>query len=126
MSTAPNTGNSNTSGSAGSSYVPGTVFPALHLNDGGQCPNCLRKPLPYKRERRWFCDNCCRAYRMESGEQVENWAWLTHSSGFVPRHEPRGVEGGAGDHVLAKPSPAAIRRAARQEVAATATDRGAR
>jgi hypothetical protein len=47
----------------------------LALNDRGQCPACHHKPIPYKRTRHLFCPRCDRAYDMDSGVQIDNWAW---------------------------------------------------
>jgi hypothetical protein len=47
----------------------------LTLNERGQCPACSRKPIPYKRTRHLFCPRCDRAYDMDSGAQIDNWAW---------------------------------------------------
>jgi hypothetical protein len=47
----------------------------MKIDDKGRCPNCLRKPLPYRRERRFFCPPCCRSFDMDTGEQRPNWAW---------------------------------------------------
>lgn len=85
------------------------VFEALRLNERGQCPNCLRKPLPYERDGHWFCPRCCRDYRMDNGEQRGNWAWLSVAGGFIPRYSP---DGNAGEYVNAKPTAAALRRRA--------------
>ena len=86
------------------------VFPALKLDEHGRCPNCLRKPMPYKRDHHWFCPNCCRSYRMDTGEQQSNWAWLMMPGGFIPRYYPDSGTG-AGDYVRAQPTAAAKRRA---------------
>lgn len=47
----------------------------VRLNEKGQCPECLVKPLIYKRDRRKFCDRCDRSFDIESGIHVDNWAW---------------------------------------------------
>lgn len=38
-------------------------------------PCCGRKPLIYMQERHQFCTRCCRAYDLETEQQVNNWAW---------------------------------------------------
>ena len=76
----------------------------MKLNDRGQCPNCLVKPIPYRRPVRHFCHRCCRIFNVV-GDQVENWAWKADSSGvFVPTYP-------AHDYPNAKPTHAAPRRA---------------
>jgi hypothetical protein len=47
----------------------------VHLNEKGQCPVCKRKPLIYKREKYKFCSRCNRSFDIETGEQMDNWAW---------------------------------------------------
>jgi hypothetical protein len=58
----------------------------LHACVGSEQRCCSRKPLTYKREQKWFCARCCRAYRMPTGEQIQNWAWLAASTGFQPKY----------------------------------------
>ena len=58
----------------------------MKLNDKGQCPNCLIKPLVYKREPHKFCRRCCRSFDIDSGEQIKNWAWQKVENGFAPTH----------------------------------------
>jgi len=45
------------------------------LNKKGQCPVCKIKPLVYKRNSKYFCHRCDRAYELSSGIQIENWAY---------------------------------------------------
>ena len=90
-----------------------TAYPALCLDGRGRCPNCLRKPLAYKKDSHWFCSACCRAYRMMDGQQIKNWAWRPCGEGFVPYYLPNS-ESNAGQYALAKPTAAAIRRAAQR------------
>jgi transposase-like protein len=45
------------------------------LNERGQCPICKRKPTVYKRKHYKFCARCNRSFDIETGEQVENWAY---------------------------------------------------
>ena len=47
----------------------------IKLNEKGQCPICKIKPLPYKRDKMYFCCRCDRAYNMETKELKTNWAW---------------------------------------------------
>lgn len=61
-----------------------TISPARKLDDKGRC--CGRKPLVYKRERKRFCPHCNRAYGLETGDQIPNWAWLAVEGGFVPKY----------------------------------------
>ena len=75
----------------------------MKLNDRGQCPNCLVKPISYRRPARHFCHRCCRAFDMD-GDQMENWAWITTGNGaFIPNYPTH-------DYPNAKPSLAALRR----------------
>lgn len=67
------------------------VRPARSLGAEGRC--CGRKPLTYKTGRvttsgipQRFCTRCSRAYSLETGEQIANWAWLTTPGGFLPRY----------------------------------------
>lgn len=55
----------------------------MHLNDKGQCPNCLCKPLAYKRDGYKFCPRCDRAFDFKTGEQITNWAWKSEGATFV-------------------------------------------
>lgn len=52
------------------------------LNEKGQCPVCERKPLVYKRKNKKFCAECYREFALDTGEQIENWAWERSGSGF--------------------------------------------
>lgn len=53
----------------------------MKLNDKGQCPVCKRKPLRYtggswrNTKREFFCAKCDRSFDLDTGEQMENWAW---------------------------------------------------
>jgi hypothetical protein len=60
----------------------------MKLTDKGQCPVCLIKPLRYKRDGgQHYCHRCCRAFNLETGQQIPNWAWLLSADGeFAPRH----------------------------------------
>jgi hypothetical protein len=57
----------------------------MKLNEKGQC--CGRKPLLYKRPMgeilgpHKFCFRCDRAFDVETGEQIENWAYKKHANG---------------------------------------------
>jgi hypothetical protein len=64
----------------------------MKLDNKGRC--CGRKPLVYKRANRYagygphlFCTRCCRAYGLESQEQIDNWAWKCDAAGqFVSQY----------------------------------------
>lgn len=86
-------------------YTPEKSSP-VKLDAKGRCPNCLLKPLSYKRAGHRFCHRCCRSFDMESGAQIQNWAWLRTEAGFNPKHPNA-------DYVKAKPSAATLRAAAR-------------
>ena len=62
--------------------------PAQKLDNLGRC--CGRKPLVYKREPHYFCTRRDRAYSLDTGEQIANWAWLPKDGGFVPRYPAHG------------------------------------
>ena len=47
----------------------------MKLNVKGQCPTCLVKPIVYKKNPHKFCCRCDRSFNLETGEQMENWAW---------------------------------------------------
>lgn len=62
----------------------------MKINEKGQCPECRRKPLTYKRRRMLFCARCDREFDMDSGEQRENWAWKRGEAGeFVSARATR-------------------------------------
>lgn len=47
----------------------------MHLNNKGQCFNCLIKPLVYKRPTlHYFCHRCDREFDGHGNFQ-SNWAW---------------------------------------------------
>ena len=50
------------------------------LDDKGRC--CGRKPIRYKRKGTLFCSRCDREYSIETGEQVESFAWKRVSWGW--------------------------------------------
>lgn len=54
-----------------------------HLDDRGRC--CGRKPMRYQHTPRFFCPRCDAAYDIETGAQIENWAFERSPNGFVPR-----------------------------------------
>jgi len=60
----------------------------MKLNAKGQCPNCLIKPLRYKRHGgpHFFCHRCDRAFDIETGEQIRNWAWQQVNGEFQPTY----------------------------------------
>lgn len=80
----------------------------MKLDDKGRCPNCLRKPIPYKRDKHWFCHTCCRQYAMADGEQQDNWAWELIEGVWTPKYKDSGT---ADYYGRAKPTDAAIRKA---------------
>lgn len=61
----------------------------MTLDDKGRC--CGRKPLVYKRSPstgeppQRFCCRCDRAYNIETGEQIDNWAWKKDGDVFTSR-----------------------------------------
>lgn len=48
---------------------------ALQLDHRGRCPMCQVKPLKYVREPHYFCHRCDRAFDLDAGIMIENWAW---------------------------------------------------
>lgn len=65
----------------------------MHLNDKGQCFNCLIKPLAYKSpDPHYFCHRCDRAFDADGNFQP-NWAWedeyLPTDFGSAERKEQR-------------------------------------
>lgn len=79
----------------------------MKLDAKGRCPNCLRKPLAYKRQQSFFCHRCCRAFEIDTGEQRPNWAWALNvdNGQYVPTYKD-------GDYQHTKPTAAAVRMAA--------------
>jgi hypothetical protein len=69
------------------SYLPaGIGEKKMRLNEKRRCSVCERKPLVYKRYGYRFCTRCCRAFHIETGEQVENFGWRQIAPGvFEPR-----------------------------------------
>jgi len=57
---------------------------AAQLGADDRC--CGRKPMTYKREPHRFCPRCNRAYSLETGKQIPNWAWPRSDGGYIPRH----------------------------------------
>lgn len=59
------------------------------LDAKGRC--CGRKPIVYKsgyftREGpQKFCDRCDRSFSLNTGEQIENWAWKKTIVGWVKK-----------------------------------------
>ncbi len=47
----------------------------MKLNEKGQCPVCLIKPLIYKREGKKFCHRCARDFSLATGEWIANFSW---------------------------------------------------
>jgi hypothetical protein len=56
------------------------VSEARQLDADGRC--CGRKPLAYKRRHSRFCQQCHRSYDIDTGRQIENWAWKPAGDGF--------------------------------------------
>jgi hypothetical protein len=80
----------------------------MKLNHKEQCPNCLKKPLPYRSEDHFFCHKCCRQYSMLTGEQEVNWAWRLVSE---DKWEPTYPDNGKHEYMNAKPTATALRLA---------------
>jgi hypothetical protein len=64
----------------------------MNLDEKGRC--CGRKPLVYKSRfhkggPQKFCFKCDRAYTLETGEQIENWAWMKDNNGDWVRRSRR-------------------------------------
>lgn len=57
--------------------MPNSASHQGRLDEKGRC--CGRKPLVYKPER--FCVRCDRAFDLETGEQIPNWAWKQSAGG---------------------------------------------
>lgn len=59
----------------------------------GRC--CFRKPLTYKREGKFYCTRCSRAYDINTKEQIANWAWRRNadSGEWEPVFKKRGLTG---------------------------------
>lgn len=61
----------------------------MRLDDKGRC--CGRKPMEYRS--RWstdtgphkYCPRCDRAYDLDTGEQIPNWAYRRLPSGEFER-----------------------------------------
>jgi hypothetical protein len=49
----------------------------MRINEKGQCPVCLIKPLIYKKSQSYFCYRCDRAFSMLDGEWISNFGWDT-------------------------------------------------
>lgn len=50
------------------------------LDAKGRC--CGVKPLRYKHDPHFFCCRCNRAYSLDIGHQIPNWAWKEVAGGF--------------------------------------------
>lgn len=87
----------------------------LRLDNKGRCSNCLAKPIPYRRNRQFFCHRCCRHYSMDTGEQQPNWAWALRDGRYYPIHE-------TDEYALAVPTANALRRAHGETVRMTEKD----
>jgi len=47
----------------------------MKIEPNGRCPVCKRKCLTYKRDRKYFCSRCDRAFDLDTGEFRPNFAW---------------------------------------------------
>lgn len=68
----------------------------MRLDDKGRC--CGRKPLVYKRMHpppHHYCPRCDRAYDLDDGEQIENWAWKRDNEGVFYRNTSRHTDAAA-------------------------------
>lgn len=79
------------------------------IDDFGRCPDCLIKPLVYRRDRHLFCHRCCRSYDMENGEQVNGSMWKCQPDGTFEPEYPNS------DYVTASANEATRKRAALTE-----------
>lgn len=61
------------------------------LDEKGRC--CGRKPLPYKRPPLLFCFRCDAAFDVETGGQIENWAYKKTQDGFMPAYPNQQKQG---------------------------------
>jgi transposase-like protein len=59
----------------------------MKLDAKGRC--CGRKPIKYRREPHYFCSRCDRAYSLDTGEQIANWAWVRTSPYAEFQRNPR-------------------------------------
>lgn len=48
----------------------------MRLNEKGQCPKCLVKPLTYKRTKKYYCTRCDRSFIYPSGEWEVSFFWI--------------------------------------------------
>lgn len=61
------------------------ISEASGLDANGRC--CGRKPMVYKSKTSTstgphrFCPKCDRAFNLESGHQIDNWAWKHNAQG---------------------------------------------
>ena len=62
------------------SAIPQILAP-VRLDDKGRC--CGRKPIVYKRKAEYYCARCHRVFDIDSGEQIQSWAYLATDGGFV-------------------------------------------
>ncbi len=47
----------------------------MKLNEKGQCPECHKKPLTYKRDGVYYCTGCSREFNLQTGEWKANYHW---------------------------------------------------
>lgn len=59
------------------------VVPPRALDAEGRC--CGRKSIRYARMGgpHFFCPRCDAAFSLDTGEQIQNWAWKHKHGGFV-------------------------------------------
>ena len=43
-----------------------------HINEKGQCSECLKKPRPYKRQGFLWCSRCGSHFSFETGQEIPN------------------------------------------------------
>jgi hypothetical protein len=58
-----------------------TMTQVVQLNEKGQCPACLKKPRPYRRQNMFACLRCGREFNMETRVQQANYFWSLDENG---------------------------------------------
>lgn len=51
----------------------------MKLNEKGQCPVCLIKPLTYKRDGKYFCHRCGRDFDIKTEQWKPNNLWVSEN-----------------------------------------------
>ena len=71
----------------------GLLFKARTIDPKGRC--CGRKPIHYKRDGgpHLFCPRCSRAYDVDSGHQIPNWAFKVYDPTTFRAFSERVAEG---------------------------------